>query len=459
MTETQSYYNMKRLILMSLISAGSALIGIVVGSSLMKFYTDIVGLSPAMYGVVFLIFSIWNGANDIFIAYWADRHPFHMTKGKYGRYIRWAIPVIAVSVIAIMFASPGWNETLIAVYLLVLLLIYEGFKTLLDVSFGAFRVNTFLSSHVRSKTNAIATYMNMIPVFIGGMIPVWVLTGEYSRMTVVVMFTAVIAFGIVLLYIGSRFIKEDPDFYKNMVVAKGFKDIFMLFKDLIKDKVFVIYGIAFFLIGAATGNYMSGFLYYMDNVLAANSLQATISDVLGGVVQMASLPFIVIAVKKYGAKRVYVLGMCLAVLGHAMLTLPTGYYFVTFSYMIILGGYGFASVLLGTLGGLLTDHVEIETGKRQPALLGGLLAIFLIPAASFQPLILSVLLDMSGYDGTIKLQTEAVQNAIRLGTGIIPALILILGLIVFSFLPFGFEREKEIQRIIKEKHNQETLDL
>jgi len=101
---------------------------------------------------------------------------------------------------------------------------------------------------------------------------------------------------------------------------------------------------------------------------------------------------------------------------------------------------------------LLTDHVVISTGKRQPALLGGLLAIFLIPAASFQPLILSVLLDRTGYDGSVQLQTEAVNNAIRLGTGIIPAILLTLGLITFSLIPFGLKREKEIQNLIKEKH-------
>ena len=45
----------------------------------------------------------------------------------------------------------------------------------------AFTVNTFLSTTERTQMQVIASYVNMIPVFLGGMIPVWFLTGEFSR--------------------------------------------------------------------------------------------------------------------------------------------------------------------------------------------------------------------------------------------------------------------------------------
>lgn len=76
-----TYYTFKRKVLMNLISGGSALVGIIVTSSLMKFFTDVIGLSPLIYGVVFLIFSIWNGINDPIIGYWADKRPFYAGEG------------------------------------------------------------------------------------------------------------------------------------------------------------------------------------------------------------------------------------------------------------------------------------------------------------------------------------------------------------------------------------------
>ena len=123
MNDTIAYYNLKRKILINLISAGSALLTVIVSSSFMKFYTDMVGLSPAIYGVVFLIFSIWNGINDPIIGYWADKRPFYVGRGKFLPLIRWSVPVIGFSVITLLFASPGWNEILIAAFLLTLLVI------------------------------------------------------------------------------------------------------------------------------------------------------------------------------------------------------------------------------------------------------------------------------------------------------------------------------------------------
>jgi Na+/melibiose symporter-like transporter len=76
LSDWQEYYSLKRKILISLISGGSVLVTVIVTSSFMKFYTDVVGLSPATYGVIFLIFSIWNGINDPIIGYWADKRPF-----------------------------------------------------------------------------------------------------------------------------------------------------------------------------------------------------------------------------------------------------------------------------------------------------------------------------------------------------------------------------------------------
>ena len=304
MNDIKAYYNLKRKILVNLISAGSALLWVIVSSSFMKFYTDVVGLSPAMYGVVFLIFSIWNGINDPIIGYWADKRPFLTGRGKYLPLIRWSIPIIGFSVIALLFASPGWNELVTAAYLVILLVIYEGANTFLGVSFMAFTVNTFLSTSERTKMQVIASYVNQIPVFLGGMIPVWFLTGEFSRMSVVGIFSGAFLFGLLLIWIGSRFIREEETFYKNLEVTQGLKELLSLAKDLFKDKTFALFIFAFLFIQAGTGNYFSGYLYYMDNVLEVSGLQATIPDVLTGVGQMLLFPFIIIMVKKYGARDV-----------------------------------------------------------------------------------------------------------------------------------------------------------
>jgi GPH family glycoside/pentoside/hexuronide:cation symporter len=421
----------------------------------MKFYTDVVGLSPAMYGVIFLIFSIWNGINDPIIGYWADKRPFLTGRGKYLPLIRWSIPTIGVSVIALLFASPDWTKIVTAVFLLVFLVIYEGFQTLLGVSFMAFTVNTFLAMDERTEVQVISSYVNMIPVFLGGMIPVWFLTGEFSRMSLVAIFSGAFLFGLLLIWIGARFIREDPRFYENMEVTRGLKELLTLARELFRDKTFAIFMVAFFLIQAATGNYFSGYLYYMDNVLEASGLKATIPDVLTGVAQMATFPLIILSVRKFGSKETLWKGLLIAVVGHTVLSLPINYWIAAGTYIVILLGYGFGSAINAPISGLVVDHIEVKTGKRQPGVVRGIMAVLMVPASSLQPLILSALLSAAGYVGESKSQTAQVVRAIRVGTGIIPAAILLVGIVLLILLPINHKRELEIQATIEEKHGKQ----
>jgi GPH family glycoside/pentoside/hexuronide:cation symporter len=456
MSDLNEYYTLKTKILINLVSAGSALVTVVVTSSFMKFYTDVVGLSPAMYGVIFTVFSIWNGINDPIIGFWADKRPFLRGLGKYVPLIRWSIPIIGFSVIALLLASPDWNDLATAIYLLVFLVIYEGAQTLLGVSFMAFTINTFLHSTERTEVQVIASYVNMIPVFLGGMIPVWFLTGEYSRTSIVAVFSGAFVFGLVLVGIGSWFIKEDRAFYEHMEVTQNIKDLFILSRDLLKDRAFVVFIVAFFFIQAGTGNYFSGYLYYMDNVLEASSLQATIPDVLTGVGQMLLFPFIIKWVRKFGSRDTLWKGLLIAFVGHMTLTLPINYWIAAGTYIVILLGYGFSSAINGPLSGLIVDHIELQAGKRQPGVVRGIMAIIMLPSASVQPLILSALLSAAGYVGETKSQTAEVVRAIRYGTGIIPAMILLVGIVLLANLPITHRHELDIQAAIAERHGKRT---
>ncbi|MBB6479944.1 MFS transporter [Spirochaeta isovalerica] len=450
--ELSSYYTFNKKILINLITGGMALVNIIVTSSLMKFYTDVVGMSPAMFGAVFLVFSIWNGLNDPMVGYWADKRPFKERQGKYRPLIRWSIPVIAATIIPVFFASPGWPDIIAVVYLLVLLVIYEGTKTMLDVSFNAFKMNTFLAMKDRTEVQVIGGYVTMIPIFIGGMIPVWFLTGEFSRLSIVLIFSSCIIFGLLLTWIGSLFVKEDPEFYAHMEMSRGLKELGRLFLDLIKHKSFLYFVIGFFLINSATGNYFTGYLYYMDNVLLVSGMKATIPDVLTGIFQMAIFPLIVLGVKKYGSRNVLTTGLLISVAGHATLSLPINYWVAAATYIVILGGYAFSGAINQPLLGLVVDDVELKTGKRQPGVVAGIIAVFLTPAASVQPVILSSLMSAAGYVGTTKEQSVEAVRAIRLGTGIIPAVILLAGILILSRMPINHKREKEIEQAIDAKH-------
>lgn len=447
------HYSLGRKILINLVPVGATLITVIVNSSFMKFFTDVIGLSPAIYGTVFLLFSIWNGINDPVLGYWADRKPFG-TRGKYAPLIRWATPVIGLSVIGLLFSSPNWSQIAIAAYLLVLLVIYEGAQTVLNVSFQAFSINTFLSMEERTQVNVIMNYINMIPVFLGGMIPIWFLTGNFSHNTLILIFSIAILLGVALIAVGQIFIREDPDFYKHMEVTNGLKQMFKLAKDLFLDRTFLLFMVAFFFLQASTGSYFTGYLYYMDNVLEVSGLKATIPDLLTGIAQMLIFPMIIIMVKKLGSRDTLWLGISLAIFGHIVLFFPVSYWIAAASYILILSGYAFSSAINIPFTGLVVDHIEMKTGKRQPGVVRGIMQVILIPAASVQTLILSALLDISGYVAGSKHQSEEVIRAIRTGTGLVPAIILIIAVILIRLIPINRTKECEIETFVENRHGE-----
>jgi Na+/melibiose symporter-like transporter len=132
--------------------------------------------------------------------------------------------------------------------------------------------------------------------------------------------------------------------------------------------------------------------------------------------------------------------------------LPINYWIAAGTYIVILLGYGFGSAINPAMIGLAVDHIELKTGKRQPGVVRGIIAILMLPASSAQPLILSVLLSAAGYVGDTKHQTAEVVQAIRYGTGLIPAVIIIIGIILLAMVPINHKRELEIQAAIEAKH-------
>ena len=52
---------------------GSGLISGVFGAAVVKFYSDVVGLSAGLISTVFLIYAIWNAINDPIFGYLSDR--------------------------------------------------------------------------------------------------------------------------------------------------------------------------------------------------------------------------------------------------------------------------------------------------------------------------------------------------------------------------------------------------
>ena len=63
------------------------------------------------------------------------------------------------------------------------------------------------------------------------------------------------------------------------------------------------------------------------------------------------------------------------------------------------------------------------------------------------------MLTAARYVGESQHQTAEVVQAIRYGTGLVPAVILLIGIALLTQLPVDHKREREIQKAVKELHS------
>src|SRR3972149_5625489 len=76
---------------------------------LLYFYTDIVGLSAAAVGTLFLVTRIWDAVNDPIMGTIADRT--NTRWGKFRPYLLWVAVPYGILACA-MFITPHWSQNM-----------------------------------------------------------------------------------------------------------------------------------------------------------------------------------------------------------------------------------------------------------------------------------------------------------------------------------------------------------
>lgn len=134
-----------------------------VGTFLIIFYTDVVGLSPATVGVLLLTARFSDGISDIIMGIIGDR-----TESKYGKFRPWilwtAIP-LGIS-LALLFTSPDWGDSGKIIYAYITYIAFTLLYTANNIPYGA--LMAVMSGDHKERTS-IGSF-RMIGSFGGGLL-------------------------------------------------------------------------------------------------------------------------------------------------------------------------------------------------------------------------------------------------------------------------------------------------
>jgi len=431
---------------LSLPGPASVIGPIIIHNALIKFYTDIIGIDPKFIGWIYLIYNIWNAINDPLLGVWVDKLKYNKKRGKYVYLMKVTAPLMLISIFGMLFSSPAWNDWLIFAVLLGELFIFDTAYTVYSVAYQSYFLIAAPSKEERVDVDIIRTFIGNVLGCVTTIIPTLLLVGDGKRSLIIPIFSIVIAINAGMYFLALFTLKDKGELYANEKheEERPFKEVWAEAWNIIRSKAFLTYLIFYICARGAMEYYFTPFLYFMDDVVESTGVVATIADVVPGLIMLAVIPVFGNLIKKYGSKNMTLFAYIPAVLGFAGLLFINKAWQAVICYTFIVLALNICQRAGVVINGDLIDDDERRTGVRKTGMYGGIFSLFATSLTSIQSLIFTNVISHFGYQGELAQQTERAVRGIRIGAGLVPLIMCLIGLIPLILFPINRKDEKEL---------------
>lgn len=416
------------------------------------FYVDTLKLDPALVGLGWAFYGIWNAVNDPLAGYIGDR-----TRTRWGRRIPYI--VFGAVPLAIFFAflwnppfpaGSGW--TLFG-YFLIIIFCFDTLWTFVALNYTALFPEMFVTVEDRAQVSAWRQVFNVLGVFCAmGLSPViysfwgWAALGWlYGLLTAAVLFLTVMV---------SR---ERPEFSREEPL-----NLFEGLRATVVNRAFLVFigaliciWLAFQMIQAT----LPFFATYVLQIPKDEPLKLSALLALPLIIVLPALPLWRQAAVRWGAATA--LGWAVALFALALIPL----WFVR-DFLGAVIAIGFLGVGLGGLWLLpdlliadIIDEDELKTGVRREGLYFGMNGLLIRLAFTLQGLIMGAVFRWSGYQPDQAQQTPEALWGLRLLIAGVPLIALGLGWLALRFYNLKGERLALMKEQLKKLHVQKAERL
>lgn len=416
---------LKEKISYALVNLGNIPIQTILGSYLLIFYTNIVGLSPASCATLFLIARVLDGLNDPFVGFAID----HIPTTKHGHFRPTLVVgtiLCALNFLLLWFGPLMATSGKLAIAYVSYLLIGVLFPVM-DISLNSMLPVMTTDMNERNTLSSLKGVVYMIGMFGLNMIAPIIIgnTTEAAGYIRLVIFVTIIV--VVFSVVGAVGIKERV-LVKQGEKKYGLKD---LFKILVQRPVAITFlSSLVYMVGTFVMNTMLA--YFFTYVIGNLSLISVVS-----VVQLIALiPASLLVgklIQKFGKKKLYTFGLIIIALFPLLRLLDVTN--VPILIVATIGG-GFASGLCMPLTyGIQadnTDYVNMKMNVHAEAAVAALSSFITKCGMGIGGAIPGYMLAAVGFDATSATQPEAVKTVIIIGAIIIPAVLSLVGAAIFA---------------------------
>ncbi|MFX1593054.1 MAG: MFS transporter [Promethearchaeota archaeon] len=414
----------------------------------LSFYFAAIGLDITLIMLAFVIWTLWNAINDPLIGYLSDRIRTRIGRRK-PFIMLGTIPILIIEII--VWLPPVGNQIVTFIYLLVILICYDTFYTMVNL-FDALFPELYTSVKERSEVNTIKQILAIIGLILAFLIPglfIGETLSDPSGYPVNGIVTSIIVGLSLVISIKWGAVEKEEfkfDHKHEFSFLKGMKYT-------LANKGFILYTIMFFLFEYILLLYGSVIPLWGENVLMVGSTLET-SLLLGsifivGIISVVLWKYLDV---KLGSRKSYAISMVVFVITILPLLFVSD--FITALITISAAGIGFGGMLyfIYLIIADVIDEDELKTGVRREGTFFGVTNFFMRLSMVVSVLSVSLVFVSTGWETWTPNPDFDILLGIRLLMVLFPIIAIVLTLICLYFYPFTKSKVEEIKLKIMELH-------
>jgi GPH family glycoside/pentoside/hexuronide:cation symporter len=420
-----------------------------VGLYLLYFYTDVVGISPSLAGLIYGIGMFWDAITDPFMGYMAERTRTRW--GVYRPYLLFGNIPLALSFI-LLFWVPPLEGSALFIFLLFANLLHRTCFTLVSVPFSS--LTPRITSDSQERTNLTGFRMlgaqtgTNLMALLAFPIIFWV-GGEDESMGFVVL--ACIA-GLAALAIHAVTFLTVKEPLNDQGIERVGGSLSEAAKAIGKNGPFWLVFTATLIIGITTIFFGNNLIYYTKYALNLHEYQGTILFT-SGIVAFLSIPIWWFISNKIGKKLTWLISSSITLMALLIFYL---YEINTLQELLFLVAFiGFGSGAGGILfWSMLPDTIEygeVHTGVRSESSLYGFMTFAQKGSIAFAIIILGIVLDFIGFQAN-EIQSENTISNMKAIMTIIPSMGIAISLVIIYFYPIDAKMHKDLLRQLQKEN-------
>ena len=419
-----------------------------VGLYLLYFYTDVVGISGSLAGLIYFIGMAWDAATDPFMGYMAERT---RTKwGVYRPYLLFGNIPLALSFVLLFWVPPLEGSSLFF-FLLFANLLHRTCFTLVSVPFSS--LTPRITSDSQERTNLTGFRMlgaqtgTNLMALLAFPIIFWV-GGDDESMGFIVL-ASIAGITAILIHSITFITVKEPDNDQGIERVGG--SLADAARAIGKNKPFWLVFSATLIVGITTIFFGNNLIYYTKYALDLHEHQGTILFT-SGIVAFLSIPIWWIISNRLGKKITWLISSTITL---SSLILFYFYDIKTLNELLFLVAFiGFGSGAGGILfWSMLPDTIEygeVHTGVRSESSLYGFMTFAQKGSIAIAVLILGWVLDAIGYQANQAMSVTTIDN-MKIIMTLIPILGISCSLIIIYFYPIDSKMHKDLLRQLQKE--------